>query len=251
MRASGGGNAASGVVRSKSSRRAGRFRIAGGSNWAELTVAEVGADVLELGMVPVLKLSARNSDAARDSLSRKLLKRGGSVIETRSPQSVVAQRAKGADRWCGECRWIEPLGNGVWIRDGAGQVWTVGGIGEAIAALVAAETDIERQTGACRHNTGDLPAANRRFHKPAGAIAEHRYVVDEIDCGNVRSVIAAWTDVVTPSDVGIRNVAEISAAVAGSGRIDGVRQRVVGAKLKVTANWMMRQPRACASSIRI
>jgi hypothetical protein len=30
-----------------------------------------------------------------------------------------------------------------------------------------------------------------------------------------------------------------------------VRQRVVGAKLKVTANWMMRQPRACASSIRI
>jgi len=199
--------------------------IGGGSKLAELTVAEVGAYAVKLRMVPSVEaLCAQlQTAAARFAEQEALEERKVPIIETRSPQSVVAQRAKGADRWCGECRCIKPLGNGVWVRDGAGQVWTVGGIGEAIAALVAAEADIEGQTGACRHNTGDLPAANRRLHKPARAIAEHGYVVDEINRGNVRSVIAAWTDIVTPSDIGIRNVAEVSAAVAGSGRIDGAR----------------------------
>ena len=51
----------------------------------------------------------------------------------------------------------------------------------------------------------------------------------------MRAVIAARPDVVSPPSIRIRNVAQVASAVAGSGRVDGARQRVVGSQLKVTA----------------
>ena len=41
----------------------------------------------------------------------------------------------------------EPLRDRVRISNGAGQVWAVRGVGEAIAALVVAESDVDGKTG--------------------------------------------------------------------------------------------------------
>ena len=59
------------------------------------------------------------------------------------------------------------------------------------------------------------------FTKLLRAVPEERDVIDEVDCRIVRAVISARSNVVFPSQIGVGHVAEISAAVAAGGGIDG------------------------------
>src|SRR5437762_3408564 len=136
-------------------------RFEGRSDLAKFTVAEVGADVMELGVVPGVKAfrAKLQPTAARFAEDEALEQRHVPVIAARSPQGVVAQRTESTDCRSSKRGGIEPLGDGVWISDAAGQVWPVRGSREAVAALVAAKSDVDRQTGRHRHDSRHLPSA--------------------------------------------------------------------------------------------
>src|SRR6267142_502698 len=123
-------------------------RFEGRSDLAKFTVAEVGADVMELGVVPRVEAFCTELQPAAPCFAKEeaLEKREVPVIAARSPEGVVAQRTEGTDCRGSKRGRIEPLGNRVGIRDATGQVWPVRGSREAVAALVAAESDVDRQT---------------------------------------------------------------------------------------------------------
>ena len=65
-------------------------------------------------------------------------------------------------------------------------------------------------------------------------MAKKGNVVNEIDHGDVRAVKATWPDVISPTQVRIRDIVQVSAARAAIGRIFRTRKRVERSKLKVS-----------------
>src|SRR5947208_5802893 len=87
-------------------------RFEGRSDLAKFTVAEVGADVVELGVVPGVKAfrTELQATAARFAEDEALEERHVPVIAAWSPQGVVAQRTEGTVCRRSKRGAIEPMG---------------------------------------------------------------------------------------------------------------------------------------------
>ena len=85
------------------------------------------------------------------------------------------------------------------IRNRADAVRTVGCVRQSIPALSSAESDVDRYAGFHRDNARNLPAAKGGLDQAVRAVTEHRDVIDEVDGGVVRAVIATGADVIFPS----------------------------------------------------
>src|SRR5437588_3705020 len=167
------------------------------------------------------------------------------VVAARTTQGVVTQRAPRGrcvghrgSRKGRRIKVLDFLVAGklrVLIRDCTGQIRPVGAA-YSVAALRATERDVEWEASLQGNDARDLPATDCRPHEPALTVAQEGDVVDEVHHSNVRAVVSAGSDVIHPAGIGIRHSAEVSAAAAGSGRINGTRERVECPEVEVVAN---------------
>src|ERR1700730_5440027 len=226
--------------------------VEGRGELAEVTRAEVGTGLVELGVIPdVERFGAEFQAAASRFAEDEALEQGDvPVVAAGATRSVVTEVAEGPNHGVRERRRIEVLdilflgcANGLRIGDFAHEVWTVSCVRQTVAALGAAEADVKRKAGFQRDDAGNFPATDGSPNQPIVVVTEERDVVDEVDHGIVRSVKATGADVILPPQVRVRDVLQILATastvaaggVAGA-RINGLRVRIESPQKEVFAD---------------
>src|SRR5450755_710235 len=218
--------------------------VEGRGELTEVAGAEVVADLVELRVVPGVERFGTELQAAAASFAEHeaLEQREVPVVAARTTCCVVAEVAEGTDRGIHERSRVDVLddllsrrANRIGIGDLSREVRTVGCVGQPVAALAAAEADVDGDAGFHGDDAGHFPAAKRGANQAVLVVAEERNVVDEVHYGIVSPVVSAWANVILPAEVRIRNVLEVLAAGAAGARVDGLGVGVEGAEEQILA----------------
>jgi len=141
---------------------------------AEVTGAEVVADLIELPVVPGVEGSKRNSNRVpRSSLIQKFLKRDMFQLSRPGPRAALCPRLPNVpiagSAKAGRIEVLNDLlpgcANRLRIGDLADQVRDGSSRWAARFRLFSADTDVEGQTGLKCHNARCLPATKHGFHQ--------------------------------------------------------------------------------------
>jgi hypothetical protein len=205
----------------------------------EISVTQIVANVLELGMVEGVEGLQAKLQSASFAEGKGLEEREVPIVTSRSTQSVVAEVAPNAGRGSRKYGRVEVLDDVigvcgryrlVCIADLAGQVRAIA----ATNVVVAASANIDRYAGLDGDDPRDLPATERGLRETARAVAQHRDAVDEVSGKIVGPIKNTRPKIVPPPQVRVGNSIQVLTAATG-GRIDGARKGVVSAKLQVPA----------------
>lgn len=113
-------------------------------------------------------------------------------------------------RWT-KHRGIEPLGDGVRIRNTPSEVRAIRTVRNNAADRGAPLGDVEWRSRLHGHDSGQLPSAQGRLHQSVVTVFQEWKFVDEVDEGNVGSVENGWAIIVSPTQIRIRDSVQIAA----------------------------------------
>src|SRR5579863_1254148 len=183
---------------------------------AEVAGAQAIAHRVKLGVIPNIKAFRAKFESPVPILTeRETLEQGEiPVVAPGRAQRIETRIAPGAHNWRCERRCVEPLPGLVRIRNAANPVRAVGGVRQAIAALPSSQLRVDRQSGCHGNDSGHFPRTKRRSQESVGTLLQKGNVIDEVNSAIVRSVIAAWSAVIFPTQVWIGNVGQIGATSA-------------------------------------
>jgi hypothetical protein len=153
-------------------------RIPSRCNLPEITVRKSSAHNVELGMIERVEALEAKLEAApaRFTENETLKQRQVPIVPTRAADGTLAQAAPVTN--CGYAqisftcargvrRVIEPACHGLWIMNRTNRVRSIGCVRYTVVPLLPAQSDMQRQTGFGRDDSGQLPAAERHLERAA------------------------------------------------------------------------------------